>query len=361
VLQHPPTAAGARCIAVFAWGRAPSQFVFAIGDFGMLKASPRERRAISVLAAFFAVFVAATASAQTINLSLNVFYNSTSNANSGGTWELVGKSSDFGIAGLDVKLKNIATAQNRGPRATVNGANSAGFSVFAVSPDPQGFTDLTIGQNRLDPLPPGNEQTAFYGVGTLTNGAPNYPGKPAGSNSIGPLFTSLTNPQQIPWATGDAFSDPTWATAARFASGTFNANFTPSFFAGSSGNVFTSVGTSTAYGAEVLASALTTIVRTNLVALNADYNHNGLVDAADYVLWRQQLGTNVPNGTGADGDGNGIVNQLDYDLWRSHFGLTMGAGGSLSTGAVPEPTTCILLAAGAILSFGSLRRRARAI
>lgn len=321
----------------------------------MLKASSRERCA-GLLAAFFAVFVATTAPAQTINLSLNVFYANPSNVNSGGTWELVGKSSDFGIAGLDVRLKNITTATNRAPRATVNGSNTAGFSIFNIIPT-QNYSELVIGEDPIANLPVGNEQTAFYGVGTLTNGAPNYPGKPVGSNSIGPAFTSLTSPQEIPWATGDAFMDATWDTAARFASGSFATNVTPMFVAGSSGNVFTSLGTSTTYGNEVLAPALTAIVRTNLVAMNADYNHNGIVDAPDYVLWRKQNGTSVTPGTGADGNGDGNVNQADYDLWRSHFGLAMGAGGSLSTGAVPEPASLVLLAAGIMVSLTSIRRR----
>ena len=38
------------------------------------------------------------APAQSIDFSLNVFYASPTNLNSGGTWELVAKSSGFGIA-----------------------------------------------------------------------------------------------------------------------------------------------------------------------------------------------------------------------------------------------------------------------
>src|SRR4051812_17416567 len=49
-----------------------------------------------------------------------------------------------------------------------------------------------------------------------------------------------------------------------------------------------------------------------------DYNHNGTVDAADYVLWRDTLNQSVPNGNGADGNYDGVVNQLDLDIWRQH-------------------------------------------
>src|SRR5262249_16806154 len=35
-----------------------------------------------------------------------------------------------------------------------------------------------------------------------------------------------------------------------------------------------------------------------------DYNHNGVVDAADYTVWRDHLGANVAPYSGADGDGS---------------------------------------------------------
>jgi hypothetical protein len=209
------------------------------------------------------VLIASGSRGQTIDLSLNVFYSDPSNSNSGGNWELVAKSSHFGISGLNVRLTNIATSQNRGARATVNGSDPAGMSVY-VDVNTQSYRELTMGQVALFPLPAGHEETLFYGIGALANGAPNYPGKPAGTNSVGPVFTSLTNPQDIPWATGDTFGDPTWSTAARVAGGTFNPGATPNFFPGSSGNVFATLGTSTALGVSIQATTFSTGVRTNL-------------------------------------------------------------------------------------------------
>ncbi len=59
-----------------------------------------------------------------------------------------------------------------------------------------------------------------------------------------------------------------------------------------------------------------------------DYNQNGVVDAADYVLWRGQLGTTgVTPYSGADGSGNGSVGPEDYGVWRAHFGQTLPAAG----------------------------------
>ena len=55
-----------------------------------------------------------------------------------------------------------------------------------------------------------------------------------------------------------------------------------------------------------------------------DYNQNGLVDAADYTVWRDTL-----NQTGedlaADGDDSGTVDQGDYNVWKGNFGQG-GAG-----------------------------------
>jgi hypothetical protein len=307
-------------------------------------------RLITLAAAFvctctLALFTPLSAPAQTINYSLNVFYASPSNSASGGTWELVAKSSDFGIAGIEVHLQNIATAAVSAPRGTVNGNNPAGFNLFLN----QSFPTLSLIQTPN----PGLQQGAFYGVGQLTNGSPNYPGQIAGTNSEGPSLTSLTAPQAIPWATGDAFNDPAWSTAARLLSGTFLPNTTPAFTGGNNGNVFQTLGTATSFGNIVSASTITTIVRTNFGQSSGDYNLNGVVDAADYIIWRQQNGTSVPNGSGADGTGDGQVNNADFTFWRARFGNVVpgsGSGGSLSTGAVPEPWSGTLLAIAAMLA-----------
>jgi hypothetical protein len=87
--------------------------------------------------------------------------------------------------------------------------------------------------------------------------------------------------------------------------------------------------------------------------LPGDYNQNGVVDGADYALWRDTMGQ---NGTGlaADGDGNEHVDQADYIFWREHFGeaaqLIVNAGlgsgataGLPSNAAVPEPYGAQLL------------------
>jgi hypothetical protein len=80
--------------------------------------------------------------------------------------------------------------------------------------------------------------------------------------------------------------------------------------------------------------------------LAGDYNQDGSVDAADYVVWRKN-----PDAFGGDPAG--------YNTWRANFGTTAGGGATLPSvaplSAVPEPATSILLA---LAILGPLIRRA---
>jgi hypothetical protein len=82
-----------------------------------------------------------------------------------------------------------------------------------------------------------------------------------------------------------------------------------------------------------------------------DYNGNGIVDAADYVVWRKTLDQPAsPAGSGADGDGDGTIGTGDYDFWAERFGDTVpGAGGGNVSGAVPEPASLVLLLVGLLV------------
>jgi hypothetical protein len=83
--------------------------------------------------------------------------------------------------------------------------------------------------------------------------------------------------------------------------------------------------------------------------LSGDYNRDGRVDTADYVIWRK---TNGSEGIGlaADGSGNGTVNETDYQVWRENFALTVGAAGASAT-AVPEPCGSSLVAVALCRAF----------
>jgi T5SS/PEP-CTERM-associated repeat protein len=93
-------------------------------------------------------------------------------------------------------------------------------------------------------------------------------------------------------------------------------------------------------------------------ALAGDYNGNGVVDAADYTVWRDTLGM-TGSGLAADGDGSGTIDQADYNIWKSNFGTHAGSGSGASVNAaVPEPSTLLMLLAG--IPTMCSRRRAMA-
>jgi hypothetical protein len=78
-----------------------------------------------------------------------------------------------------------------------------------------------------------------------------------------------------------------------------------------------------------------------------DYNRNGVVDAADYGMWRNSLGQ-TGTGLAADGNANNVIDAADYSIWKSNFGRSTFASGSIA--GTPEPSTWILLG-GAIISL----------
>jgi hypothetical protein len=92
-----------------------------------------------------------------------------------------------------------------------------------------------------------------------------------------------------------------------------------------------------------------------------DYNDDGTIDAADYVVWRTALGQTATFFSGADGDGSGTVNDGDYAIWRGGFGSPAG-GVSAETATVPEPTAALLVLWGGCGFFcGGRSGRARSL
>jgi hypothetical protein len=95
------------------------------------------------------------------------------------------------------------------------------------------------------------------------------------------------------------------------------------------------------------------IVATAAPGVPGDYNDDGKVDAADYVVWRKNVGTmnTLPN----DPDG-GTIGPNQYITWRDNFGAMNGAG-SAGRAAVPEPASMMLVVVAAIGLFSLARWR----
>ncbi|MEX2309562.1 MAG: hypothetical protein WD738_18315 [Pirellulales bacterium] len=85
--------------------------------------------------------------------------------------------------------------------------------------------------------------------------------------------------------------------------------------------------------------------------LPGDFNADGAVDAADYITWRKNDGS-----------------QQGYDTWRAHFGQTAGSGSHVAESlqdsdstrpAVPEPTTFILASCAVCFFLSALNSHRR--
>jgi hypothetical protein len=76
--------------------------------------------------------------------------------------------------------------------------------------------------------------------------------------------------------------------------------------------------------------------------LPGDYNDDGAVNAADYVVWRKTNGT--PD---------------EYNTWRANFGRTSGGAGlaaTMSASNVPEPSALVLVGVAG-WAIAGLRRK----
>jgi PEP-CTERM motif len=92
----------------------------------------------------------------------------------------------------------------------------------------------------------------------------------------------------------------------------------------------------------------------NQALLPWDYNHDGVVDAADYTIWRDTLGQTDPNpGTtplAANADRDSKVDITDYQASLFHFGESLpGPGSASGGGTVPEPASFVLAIVGLAL------------
>ena len=94
-------------------------------------------------------------------------------------------------------------------------------------------------------------------------------------------------------------------------------------------------------------------VPTLAAGLIGDFNNDGVVDAADYLVWRNAS----PTATLPNDRTPGVVNASDYADWRANFGKTQPASGvALGGKPVPEPAS-ILLLLFAIMSGSTFRNR----
>ena len=77
--------------------------------------------------------------------------------------------------------------------------------------------------------------------------------------------------------------------------------------------------------------------------LPGDYNLDGKVDAADYVVWRKGVGVEPT--------------ETNYEIWLANFGQSNGSGAGFNANAVvPEPATAAILMTSILAMFYGRKR-----
>jgi uncharacterized protein YjbI with pentapeptide repeats len=287
------------------------------------------------------------------------------------------------LSGANLSQANLANANFSGVEAygpegefyPYLGANLEGANLSGADTRGANFYLATwYGVNTNNMIWPGGH---IAGLG-LTNGASlvvrNYDGHPDAAPPAG-VWPIVVDGQVTMDTTGKLRlvldADP-WGSTISFAAGisvvldgTLELDFAPgvsiSSQIGRTFDVFDWTGvtpTGTLNVASPFTWNLSSLYTTGEVTLTAapgvtpgDFNHDGAVDAADYVVWRKGIGV--------------AWTQENYTLWRTHFGQTSGSGAAgypqganaapLSA-AVPEPTTFVLLTL-AIPFFAERRSR----
>jgi hypothetical protein len=66
-------------------------------------------------------------------------------------------------------------------------------------------------------------------------------------------------------------------------------------------------------------------------SIPGDYDGNHAVEQEDFDLWKSTFGSSVTLGSDSDGNNDGIINAADYVVWRKFMGASPGAGGETTT------------------------------
>ncbi len=97
-------------------------------------------------------------------------------------------------------------------------------------------------------------------------------------------------------------------------------------------------------------------------SVSGDFNEDGVVDAADYTVYRDNVGglNGLPND-----DGLGVVGQLHYDLWETNYGaegeqLTVVTVAPAAALAVPEPGSLAIVCGMVLAGSCGVRGRSAA-
>lgn len=142
---------------------------------------------------------------------------------------------------------------------------------------------------------------------------------------------------------------PQYGAQINYAGDRLEIYFDPAYTVTQGGIIFGTTSPSPGYSGTITTPPLPPVL------LPGDYDNNGAVEAADYPIWRKNLGSTTPLPNDPIG---GTIGPAQYDQWRSHFGDTAGNGRPLQASAVvPEPATLSLCSFAALAGLLRLSRR----
>lgn len=84
--------------------------------------------------------------------------------------------------------------------------------------------------------------------------------------------------------------------------------------------------------------------------VEGDFNLDGVVNAADYALWRDALGTEGA-GLAADGNLDGIINAADQGVWKSNFGAIAEQSGAATQVPCPSGLAQVICLSGLMIGL----------
>jgi autotransporter-associated beta strand protein len=274
-------------------------------------------------------------------------------------------------------IVNAGQVKLTGATAAINGANairigSAGsfsmdsglVSVNGIERASGGALQFTGGELRVNTV-----------LGSLTNQGGNFsPGDSAGLTTITGNYSQTAGKMTIELGgTTSGFFDQLDINGSASLGGTLQVNLLPGFvptdghsfeFLTADAGVF---GTFTSTILPSVPAPLTWQLQYGLTSVRlllldeptipnpaGDYNHNGVVDAADYIVWRKAFGQT--GGTVGDGNSDGRVDQADYLIWAGNLGRRAPSPAHGAAASVPEPSAAALTALAAIAVWTTRRR-----
>ena len=304
------------------------------------------------LCAAFLVGLGINAAQADTDVSLNLRYNDPADPNEGGTWYLVAKNDGSGITGLAFNLDPSTSAGALGSAVigfSPVGGSDPNYGIPSVSGTTLGHDILSgsLGVNDLtDPNEPGYWEF-LYGQDPNGSIAGYVAGVGAGTGSIG----------------SDPLGNSAWDGASLLASGSFTGS-RPSFASPSgetneldpNGDAVLSTTTYTVRGDSLNTLGLEDPNGAGLLAGDAD--RDGTVGFLDFsalsASWQlTSAPPNEPEWGQGNFDDDDTVGFLDFSALSANW---QASGTPPAIGAVPEPTSLLLLAGFSVLGLTKRRR-----